>query len=73
LTATDGRADKEIRLDNASLTKAHVAVCTVEEEMRAAGRTEAADGLAYADLIILMVWAKLPVRPMLEGGRDDDE
>ena len=43
------------RLDNASLTRAHVTLTLVETEMRAAGRSEAADAISYADLVILAV------------------
>jgi hypothetical protein len=39
------------RLDTASLSR--VTLCMVESELRKAGRTEAADGLAYADLVVL--------------------
>lgn len=48
-----GLLDVVPRLDNASLTRAHVALATVESELRSAGRTEAADALSYADLIVL--------------------
>jgi hypothetical protein len=41
------------RLDTASLSRAHATLCMVESELRKAGRTEAADGLAYADLVVL--------------------
>ncbi|MHB8564080.1 MAG: hypothetical protein ACYDDA_09080 [Acidiferrobacteraceae bacterium] len=37
------------RLDQASLSRAHVTLCMVESELRKAGRTEAADGLAYEE------------------------
>jgi hypothetical protein len=40
-------------LNYAALSAAHVALCQVEQELRAANRTEAADAVAYADVVLL--------------------
>lgn len=47
------------RLDEASLTRAHVALTAVEREMRLARRGECADAISYADLVILVIRNRL--------------
>lgn len=41
-------------LNVAALTASHVALCQAEQDFRKAGRTMAADALAYADVVILV-------------------
>jgi hypothetical protein len=42
-----------MKVDVSALTRAHVALVHVEEELRREGRRETADGLAIADLVVL--------------------
>jgi len=63
-------------LNVTALTTSHVALCHVENELRQAGRTEAADAIAYADMLVLMVRhhvsnPPMPQMPIREVEPDD--
>jgi hypothetical protein len=58
-------------LDVASLTRAHVALCAVEQELKSAGRHQAADAIAYADLVVLALRHVLTMGRRLVISGDD--
>lgn len=43
------------KLDEETLTRAHVVLCKLERELRACGRGKEADLLSYTDLVILVM------------------